>query len=179
MRDHRRVGGKSIRRLEVDDAAELAALYARNRAFLAPYEPAREDRFFTPAGQRARAEEALEGARSGALYRYVILDNEARIAGVIGLEHVVRAASQSATVGYWVDQPRNARGLASVAVADLVELARVDLMLHRLQAPVLVDNVASQRVLAKNGFERIGVARGFLCVGGAWRDHVLFQRLLS
>jgi ribosomal-protein-alanine N-acetyltransferase len=39
-----------------------------------------------------------------------------------------------------------------------------------------VDNVASQRVLERNGFERIGLARRYLHVGGDWRDHILFQR---
>jgi ribosomal-protein-alanine N-acetyltransferase len=168
-----------IRPLRLDDAAELATLYRRNRDFLAPYEPERDDTFFTPAGQERRLEQAVDAARRGGGFRYAIVQEEGRIAGTIALEHVVRLASQSATVGYWVDQTCNGRGLATGAVADLIELARSHLSLHRLQAPVRVDNPASARVLAKNGFERIGVARGFLRVGGAWRDHVLFQKLLD
>jgi|SRR5215208_5328139 len=174
-----RVGTGTIRPLELADAAEVAALCSRNREFLRPFEPDREEEFFTTAGQRTRAEQALEGARAGTLFRYVILDQEAQIAGFIGLEHVIRGASQSATVGYWVDRARNGRGLATLAVAEIAELAAAEHGLHRLQAPVRVDNPASQRVLEKNGFERIGIARGFLRVGGAWRDHVLFQRLLD
>ena len=49
--------------------------------------------------------------------------------------------------------------------------------LHRVEAGTLVDNGASQRVLEKNGFERIGVAPSYLRIAGAWRDHILFQRL--
>src|SRR6476646_10044040 len=45
------------------------------------------------------------------------------------------------------------------------------------EAGTLVDNVASQRVLEKNGFERIGLARAYLRIAGAWRDHILFQRV--
>jgi len=173
------VGTTSIRPLRLDDATELATLYSRNRAFLAPYEPDRDDSFFTAAGQELRIEQAVAAARTGAGFRYAILQDEGRIAGTIALEHVVRAAAQSATVGYWVDRTCNGRGLATGAVADLTVLAQSQLGLHRLQAPVRVDNLASQRVLAKNGFERIGIARGFLRVGGAWRDHLLFQRLLD
>jgi [ribosomal protein S5]-alanine N-acetyltransferase len=168
-----------IRPLELGDAADLAALYARNREFLRPFEPERDERFFTVDGQRARAEAALDGARAGTGFRYVIVDGDAQVAGVIALEHVIRGASQSATVGYWVDRARNGRGLASLALAEVAELATAEHRLHRLQAPVRVDNLGSQRVLEKNGFERIGVARGFLLVGGAWRDHLLFQRLLE
>jgi ribosomal-protein-alanine N-acetyltransferase len=49
--------------------------------------------------------------------------------------------------------------------------------LHRLEAGTMLDNVASQRVLEKNGFERIGIAREYLHIDGDWRDHVLFQKV--
>ncbi len=168
----------AIRPLELDDADGLAALYARNREFLRPFEPDRDDAFFTPEGQRARVEQTLEGARAGTRFGYAILD-AGELAGVLGLENVIHGASRSATVSYWVDRGRNGRGLASGAVAEIAEVALTDLGLHRLQAPVRVDNLASQRVLDKNGFERIGIARRYLRVGGEWRDHVLFQRLLD
>jgi [ribosomal protein S5]-alanine N-acetyltransferase len=32
-------------------------------------------------------------------------------------------------------------------------------------------------VLEKNGFEQIGLARKYLHINGAWRDHLLFQRV--
>ncbi len=38
-------------------------------------------------------------------------------------------------------------------------------------------NAASRRVLEKNGFERIGLARSFLRIDDEWRDFLLFQRL--
>ena len=66
--------------------------------------------------------------------------------------------------------------LATGAVGAVVEHAFGPLGLHRVEAGTLVDNVASQRVLEKNGFERIGLARNYLHIGGAWRDHLLFQR---
>jgi ribosomal-protein-alanine N-acetyltransferase len=37
--------------------------------------------------------------------------------------------------------------------------------------------VPSQRVLEKNGFERIGLARNYLRINGDWRDFLLFQRV--
>jgi ribosomal-protein-alanine N-acetyltransferase len=51
--------------------------------------------------------------------------------------------------------------------------------LHRLEAGTMLENVASQRVLEKNGFERIGIAREYLHIDGDWRDHVLFQKVRS
>ena len=123
-----RVSTTAIRPLELDDADGLAALYARNREFLRPFEPDRDDAFFTPEGQRARVEQALEGARAGTRFGYAILDAGEEIAGVLGLENVIRGASRSATVSYWVDRGRNGRGLASRAVAEIAEIALTDLV---------------------------------------------------
>jgi len=51
--------------------------------------------------------------------------------------------------------------------------------LHRLQAATLLHNSGSQRVLADNGFERIGIAPQYLRIAGEWQDHLLFQLLLD
>ena len=156
-----------IRRLRPEDAAGLAALLRANRDFLAPFDPVRDERFFTPEGQadRIRRHDHL----------YAILD-DGELAGTIALSNISLGAFRSANVGYWVDQARNGRGLASGAVADVAELAFGELELHRLEAGALVDNIASHRVLERNRFTRIGVAPRYLHIGGAWRDHVLFQR---
>ncbi len=58
----------------------------------------------------------------------------------------------------------------------MVEHAFGERGLHRLEAATRTDNIASQRVLEKNRFEPIGLARRYLHINGAWRDHVLFQR---
>ena len=159
-----------IRRLTTADAEELAALLVANREFLAPFEPVRPERFFTPVGQ---AERIAEHANL-----FAILDDEA-IAGTIAISNVVHGAFCSATLGYWVDRARNGRGLASAAVDAALATAFGQLGLHRLEAGTLVDNVGSQRVLERNGFTRIGVAPHYLHIGGAWRDHVLFQRTVE
>jgi [ribosomal protein S5]-alanine N-acetyltransferase len=161
-----------IRPLQPEDAAELAALYAANRDFLAPYEPVRPEDFFTAAGQRERIERQL----ADETHPFAILDDGA-IAGTINVFHIMREALQSCTIGYWIDEARNGRGLATGAVEDVVVYAFGELALHRVEAATLLDNVASQRVLEKASFERIGVARRFLLINGEWRDFVLFQRI--
>jgi ribosomal-protein-alanine N-acetyltransferase len=159
-----------IRRLVPEDAAELATLLAANRTVLAPFEPEHAEDFFTADGQRARIEVAD--------HMFAILDGDL-LAGMISLSNVVRGPFQSAHLGYWVDEARNSRGLATRAIAELVRHSFADLGLHRLEAATLVDNVASQRVLEKNGFTRIGIAPRYLRIAGVWRDHVLFQRTVE
>jgi ribosomal-protein-alanine N-acetyltransferase len=161
----------SIRRLTSEDAGELAALLLANREVLAPFEPDRDERFYTVEGQRERIE-------SGEQQAFAILDGS-RIAGVVALSNIVRGPFQSANLGYWVARDANDRGLATKAVAEVIEIAFGDLGLHRLEAGTQVDNVASRRVLEKNGFEEIGIARRYLLIAGEWRDHLLFQRTID
>jgi ribosomal-protein-alanine N-acetyltransferase len=157
-----------IRRLTLEDAGELAAVLAENREFLAGSSPTSAEGFFTVEGQRARLE-------SGGSERFAILDG-GRIAGTVSISNIVHDPLQSATLGYWVAKPVNGRGLATSAVREVVDIAFEELGLHRLEAATLVDNAPSQRVLEKNGFERIGLARSYLQIAGEWRDHLLFQR---
>jgi ribosomal-protein-alanine N-acetyltransferase len=160
-----------IRLLVPDDAEELAALYAANREFLAPFEPSRSDEFFTAGFQRRRIERIGHD-----LWRWAILDG-GQIVGLIALADVIREVLQAGNIGYFVSKECNGRGLATRAVADVVDFAFGEAGLHRLEAGTLVDNFASQRVLEKNGFERFGLARKLLKINGEWRDHVLFEKL--
>ena len=45
--------GVGMRLMAASDAGALADAYLRNRAYLAPWEPLREDSYFTAAGQEA------------------------------------------------------------------------------------------------------------------------------
>jgi [ribosomal protein S5]-alanine N-acetyltransferase len=160
-----------IRPFAPSDAEALAAVYIANKEFLAPFEPPRDESFYTAAGQLARIQQATADPQ---LYRCVI-EVDGELAGMISLSVIEHGPAESAHLGYWVARAVNGRGIASKATGLMVQTAFGELGLHRIEAATLLDNEASQKVLARNGFERIGVARSFLRVGGRWQDHVLFQ----
>lgn len=169
-----------LRPATVDDAAALAALARDNRDFLAPFEPHRDPAHFTEAGQRDLLVHLLAEHEQGRVVPFVIV-HEGDLVGRLTLNDVVRGPAQWASLGYFVAEAVNGRGVASEAVAQVLVTAfapREDggLGLHRLQAGTLLSNYASQAVLRRNGFERIGVARRYLRIAGAWQDHVLHQR---
>jgi ribosomal-protein-alanine N-acetyltransferase len=164
-----------LRPSRVEDAAGIARLYASQRSFLAPYEPARSDAFFTEAGQRRQLQRERELRAAGAVERFLIVADGVDV-GVLSVSNILRGPLQSAVIGYFVAREHNGRGVATRAVGLVVEWAFEEAGLHRLEAGTLVDNHASQRVLERNGFERIGLARRYLHVAGEWRDHILFQR---
>ena len=169
----------ACRLITTDDAPALAELQRLNRAFLAPWEPVRSDGYFTEAGQRAAIEQALTEYEQGRNLPQVILDDGAGIVGRITLNGIVRGAFQSCSVGYWVSQFVTGRGMATAALRQIIGIAFGELGLHRIQAETLLDNAASQRVLDRNGFARIGMAPEYLKIAGRWQDCILFQRVNS
>ena len=160
----------ATRLVTVDDAPALAELLRVNRDFLAPWEPVRDDDYFTDDGQRNLIEAALDRHEQGSTLPHVILDDTGRLVGRITLNEIVRGPFQSCSLGYWVSAADNGRGLATAAVRDIMRVAFEELGLHRIQAGTLLHNVRSQRVLERNGFVRFGVAPAYLNIAGEWQD---------
>ncbi|MFF1830449.1 GNAT family N-acetyltransferase [Paenarthrobacter sp. NPDC058040] len=171
-------GTLHVRPLRLADAEPLADAYTRNARHLAPWEPHRDVSFFSAAGQETVIRSKLSQFDAGSEVPWLILSEEA-ILGTITLTGIVRGPFLSANLGYWVDGPHTGKGLARAAVAAVLAMAVQELALHRVQAATLVHNTASQSVLKRNGFERIGLAPNYLKIDGTWQDHVLFQRILA
>jgi ribosomal-protein-alanine N-acetyltransferase len=167
----------ALRELTEDDAAAVARAYDRNREHLAPWDPARPEAFYTEERQKEHlSAQVLESSTGRALYTVLVADGE--IVGRLNLTDIVHGAFENGHVGYWLDARFTGRGLMTHAIQALATHARDELGLHRLQAATLPHNEASQAVLTRAGFERIGFAPGYLRIAGQWQDHVLFQRLL-
>lgn len=159
-----------LRRLTAADAAELTALRARNRNAISPYEPDADDpeAHYRIDGVRAWIEDGAE--------RFAIVDGDA-IAGMVSLTGIAYGSFCSAFLGYFVDERRWGRGLASAAIEEVADYAFGELALHRIEAGTAVANIASQRVLEKNRFTRVGVMRAHILIRGEWVDHVLWERI--
>jgi ribosomal-protein-alanine N-acetyltransferase len=164
---------ETTRVLAESDIPELVELLRANRDFLAPWDPVRYDDYYTADGQLDFLRTALAGTTTVPMV--IVVDG--RIAGRITLNNIVRGAFESCSLGYWVAADHNGRGVATAAVGAAVRHAFEELRLHRVEAGTLVHNVASQRVLERNGFTRFGMAPQYLRIAGKWQDHVLFQRL--
>lgn len=165
------------RLITLDDAPALTDLVVRNREFMAPYDPVRGEDYYTLDGITHGIRMLIDEHGAGRALPQVIVDTNGEIAGRITINGIVRGPFQSGSIGYWVSEDRGGHGLASAAVAHIKQIAFGELGLHRLQAETLVDNLASQRVLAKNGFERYGLAPNYLQIAGKWQDHLMFQVL--
>jgi ribosomal-protein-alanine N-acetyltransferase len=166
-----------LRLVAPDDAATLARLFTDSWDHLRPFQPSREPAFFTEPGQRQRIESALAAADSGASVPFLIESGAGEIVGELTLSGITYGAFRSCAMGYWIRSDRLRHGHASAAVELALTHAFDTLHLHRVQAETLPENLASQAILDHAGFTSIGVAPDFLRINGAWRDHILFQRL--
>ena len=166
-----------MRIVQPGDAAVLAEAYRRNREHLAPWEPLRDEGFFSERFQREDIERRLIATAAGEGYPLALVEGQ-EIIGRFNLAGISRGPFQSAGLGYWVDRNHLGRGLASAAVGAIVAEARDTLRLHRIEASTLVHNTASQRVLLRNGFRQIGMAPRYLQIAAQWQDHSLYQVVL-
>lgn len=171
-------GGVLLRPLDDGDAPALLDAYIRSRDHLRPFDPVRRDSFWTLAGQQSRLDEMVRHMKEGRLLACAMVRGR-RVLGCATLNTIVLGPSCSANLGFWVEPAEVGHGLASAAVAALCRIADQEVGLHRIQASTSPSNVASQRVLAKNGFEQWGTAPKYLHINGKWRDSYLFQRILN
>ncbi|MFP5282358.1 MAG: GNAT family N-acetyltransferase [Actinomycetes bacterium] len=163
-----------VRVVSEDDLDTLTELAVANREFLAPWEPRRDEAYYTREHQAELLGAVLrQHAARTALPGAITLDGA--IVGRVNVFNIVRGPFCSGDLGYWVDRAHVGRGIGTAAVGAIARLAFREFGLHRLQAGTLVHNAGSQRVLQRNGFTRIGLAPGYLQIDGRWQDHILFQ----
>lgn len=82
-------------------------------------------------------------------------------------------------IGYWLVERARGRRLASHAVALVARWALTDAGLARVEALVVPDNTASQRVLESVGFRREGHLRSYLVFNQRRADALIYSLLPS
>jgi ribosomal-protein-alanine N-acetyltransferase len=169
--------GVVLRSLREDDAAAMLDVHVRNREHLAPYEFPRPESFFTLDGQRDRMRSIVAKEQAGEVVSRVMIGG-GKVVGFSCLTGITPVPLCGADLGYWMDAGEQGRGLASAAVAHLLQVAR-ERGLHRIEAATSPGNVPSQKVLTKNGFVHYGIAHSHLFLNGGWQDSHLYELVLS
>jgi len=102
---------------------------------------------------------------------------EDEVVGGIGVMAKDDVYVRTAEVGYWLSEDYWGRGIATEAVALVVEYAFGQLKLARLEAGVFAWNPASARVLEKNGFTLEATLKDRIFKDGQLTDELLYARL--
>ena len=163
-----------LRLLEERHAAELFALTDKNRDYLREWLPWL-DGTSSVGDTTAFINGTLQKfAENGAVSTGIWHRN--KLVGVIGLHHVDWVNS-STSIGYWLDESHQGRGLVTRACEALVNYAFSELELHRIEIQAASENARSQAVPKRLGFTREGVLRQAANLYGRRQDLVVYGML--
>ena len=166
----------AIRPTDPGDARTQLVLRVANRDHTGPWDPVRDESFYTEAGQRLELDLDQRSWSAGTAYAFGVLevDGGDRLIGRVALSNVVRGPWQNATLGYWIDKDALGRGHATRAVRLALRFAFEHAGLHRVQPAIIPRNTRSIRVAEKVGFRLEGRALRYLKINGVWEDHDLY-----
>ncbi len=172
--------GVMLRPPEMSDFRAWRDLREDSRAHLTRWEPDWTAQDITTQAFRQRLKTYARAIRQGKAAPYFIFAaDDGALVGGANLINIVRGAAQSASIGYWIGRAHTRRGFAFAAVRALTAFGFETVRLNRIEAACQPENDASLNLLAKLGFRREGLAREYLNINGAWRDHVNFAMTAS
>lgn len=161
-----------LRPLRREDRADYERLRRDNREWVRPWEAVAPDEGREPSFPRLRR--ILERqARDGTLLPFVVVADDVLV-GQVHLFEVAWGSRRSGSVGYWLSEAATGRGIATWALAMILDYGLGQAGLHRLEVNIRPDNHRSLAVVDRLGLADEGLRRGFMWVDGAWRDHRSF-----
>ena len=167
-----------LRTLKEAEAGLLADYLLRNRAFLEPWEPKRDEGFFSIENitEMIRIEnESIKAKQSIGLY--IFKKGEERIIGSVKLNNIVYGIFLSCFAGYKLDKDEQRKGYMTEALGDVIRIGFEEYGLHRIEVNILPRNKASRKVVKKLGFINEGRSRKYLRINGVWEDHLHYVLL--
>ena len=121
------------------------------------------------------SEEVLPNEGTQGLFRIIRVDG--RCVGDVQIRCKEGAYRQDADMGYVLLDECKGQGVMTEAVGRICAEAFATLDILRISARIYAPNIASRRVLEKNGFQQEGVMRRAVCKGEQVYDMHLFGRL--
>ena len=170
-----RKGRIELKVLTPEDSLDTLEYYKRNKKHLGPFEPNRDESFYTLEVQKKILVENYKQYINGTSVNFGIYHANKYI-GKIQISNIVQGIFKSAFVGYSIDATCQGQGFMKEALNLVLEYAFSDLELHRIEASTLTNNMRSQRVLQACGFKKLGINERYLYINGDWRDHITFYK---
>ena len=104
-------------------------------------------------------------------------ENITQIIGTVSVQEIRRGSYQSCILGYKFDHRFWRQGYAKESLLKCIEIIFDEMKLHRIEAHVLPENIASKRLLLGLGFVPEGVKRQSVKFHGIWQDHEIYALL--
>ncbi len=159
--------------LRPEDAEIAFALIEKNRKFLRDWLPW-VDKTKTVADEKFFIEKIAtkDGGMSLGIW------HKETFIGAIGL-HAINEQDKKTSIGYWLSQDANGKGIMTSCVKRLLAYCFEDLKLNRVAIYHAVGNEKSKAVIERCGFKQEGIIRQFENVNGKFLDNVCYSMLAS
>ncbi|GGF28817.1 N-acetyltransferase [Halobacillus andaensis] len=154
----------TIDKLKYEDAGELFDFENENRTFFEKMVPGRGEDYYHFDTFMIQLEELLNEQKQGLSYFYLIRKRTGEILGRINLVDVDRSQNL-VHIGYRVGEKHTGQGVAHKALQILLDNLSKD-GFTKILAKTTNNNVASQKVLEKNGFTKLGVSNEEFVMNG-------------
>ncbi|MEO6694540.1 MAG: GNAT family N-acetyltransferase [Ignavibacteria bacterium] len=165
----------------IDESAVnlLIKYYLKNFNFLKPRIPVSDISFFTFDNMLERVLKETDLFEKGIQISFYIFKKKStdNIIGNVTISNIIGGCFQSGFLGYQIDEDETGKGYAAEAVKSILNFSFLKTDLHRVEANVMTDNIASIRVLEKLNFVKEGFSRNYLNLNGKWEDHFRYALL--
>ena len=162
-----------LRPLHRRDQPAWERLRRDNAAYLARWEPTPPDGAVARTAFGSYVRTLNRDARAGNIAPFAV-EVDGDLAGQVHLFGVMRGSLLSGSAGYWLGEQFAGQGVATRALAALVDYALGPFGLHRVEVNIRPENAASLAVVAHLRFRDEGLRRRYLHIEGDWRDHRTF-----
>ena len=164
----------SLRQIALGDAEELFAVCDANREYLRHWLPWL-DRTRLVSDTRGFIEGALRQTESNQGFQAIILVGD-RIAGLVGF-HRIDWMNRSTSLGYWLAEEHQGRGLMTASCRALINHAFAALNLHRVAIACAPANARSRAIPQRLGFIHEGRLRDAEWLYDHYVDHEIYSQL--
>lgn len=160
--------------LDLADADELFALTDSNRGYLRQWLPWLDSvRRLDDTRTFIRAAQA-QAARNDGVQLALLVDG--RIAGMVGHHHI-DWRNRSTSLGYWIGESYQGRGLTTAACRALIDRAFDTARLHRIEIRCAAGNHRSRAIPVRLGLREEGLLRDAEWLYDHFVDHVVYATL--
>lgn len=169
-----------IQPVSKENASLIYDFEVANRSFFEKSLPSRGDQYYELDHFMATIDLICEDQANELLYMNIILDKNGALVGRVNLFPVeILPYKRSFELGYRIGEAFEGKGYATLAAALLIEKAIKEYDIDILQAATSPDNIKSQKVLTKNGFEYVTRIENDIEMNGYFEDSLIFTRILK
>lgn len=119
---------------------------------------------------------SLRESKRGLRYYFLVRDGKKRV-GILDIYKINRH-DKKASIGYGIIREHWGKGFGSAVCKIGLAFMKKKLKLHSVEATADPHNKASQKVLEKNGFALLGIAKDYYQDRGKFIDMALYWKIL-